>query len=65
MVRGRKALIGVYGYEPQTWQRGLALLASGRIDLEPMITHRLPLDRAEEGFDLARTKEAVKVVFRP
>jgi 2-desacetyl-2-hydroxyethyl bacteriochlorophyllide A dehydrogenase len=65
MVRGRKALIGVYGYTPQTWRRAIALLSSGQVDAESMITHRLPLDRAEEGFELAVKKEAIKVIFRP
>lgn len=63
LVRGSKTLMGAYGYEPETWQRSLALLSSGKISVEPMITHRLPLEKAAEGFDLAVRKEAAKVVF--
>lgn len=65
LVRGRKSLIGAYAYEPETWQRGLALLASGRITVEPMITHKLPLSEATKGFELAVHKEAAKVLFIP
>lgn len=35
------------------------------LDVAPVITHRLPLDRAEEGFKLALAKEAGKVLFCP
>jgi threonine dehydrogenase-like Zn-dependent dehydrogenase len=65
LVRGRKSLIGAYAYEPETWQRALALLASGKIKVEPMITHKLPLSKATEGFELAAHKEAAKVIFIP
>jgi threonine dehydrogenase-like Zn-dependent dehydrogenase len=64
-VRQRKSLIGSYIYTPQTWRRAITLMASGRVDVEPVITHRLPLDRAEEGFQLALKKEAGKILFAP
>ena len=31
----------------------------------PMITHRLPLDRGIEGFELSRQRAASKVMLRP
>ena len=46
-------------------QRAIALMASGRVDVGPVITHRLPLGRAEEGFELALKKEAGKILFSP
>jgi len=64
-VRQRKSLVGSYVYTPQTWQRAITLMALGRVDVGPVITHRLPLDRAEEGFELALAKEAGKVLFYP
>jgi 2-desacetyl-2-hydroxyethyl bacteriochlorophyllide A dehydrogenase len=64
-VRQRKSLIGSYIYTPDTWRRAIALMASGRVDVEPVITHRLPLERAEEGFQLALKKEAGKILFAP
>ena len=65
MVRSRKSIISAYGYTVQQWKRGLNLLASGRLDVEGIITHRLPLTRAEEGFQLATKQEAAKVLFVP
>ena len=38
-------------------------LASGRLDIGPVITHRLPFDRFEEGFDSMYSGEAAKVVL--
>jgi threonine dehydrogenase-like Zn-dependent dehydrogenase len=38
------------------------LLESGLLNLEPVISHRLPLDRAGEAVDALRTGQAVKVV---
>jgi threonine dehydrogenase-like Zn-dependent dehydrogenase len=65
MVRGRKKLLGAYTYDTQTWSRVITLLASDLLDVEAMITHKLPLNEAEEGFQLAINKEAAKVVFTP
>ena len=69
MVRASKNLISAYGYggayTEATWKRALGLLASGRIDVEPIITHRLPLTRAEEAFQLALQKQAAKVLLIP
>lgn len=48
-----------------TWRRVLGLLAREGERLRPMITHRLPLDRALEGFELARQKVASKVMILP
>ena len=65
MVRSRKSILSAYSFEVQTWNRGLSLLSSGRVDVEPIITHRLPLSKAEEGFELAIRKEAAQVLFIP
>lgn len=65
MVRARKNLISAYAATTETWQRSLALLAAGMIDIDTIITHRLPLEKAEQGFELAMSKAAAKVVFIP
>ncbi len=41
----------------------LRLHAEGRLPLERLISHRLPLDRAQEGLDLVRNGEAVRAVL--
>lgn len=55
---------GSVGYTVRTWERTLQLLAAG---LRPsrIVTHRLPLARWREGFDLFACKEATKVLLHP
>jgi len=43
----------------------LAHLAAAPERFRPMITHRLPLARGLEGFELARQRAASKVILRP
>lgn len=63
LVRRRKSLIGVYGYDRSTWTRALRLMSTGKIDIAPVITHRLPIEEGKKGFDLALNRTAAKVVF--
>lgn len=50
---------------PSTWERVLRMLSRGMLVAEPIISHKLPLNRAVEAFELMRTKEAVMVCFVP
>ncbi len=43
----------------------LRIMASGVINFEPVITHRLTLDQVEEAFEATKEGNAVKVVFEP
>jgi L-iditol 2-dehydrogenase len=55
-----------YGAAPADLQMAMDLIASGRVAVTDMITHRLPLERAQEGFELvAGAGESVKVVIEP
>ena len=54
---------GIYGREIfETWYKMTVMLQSG-LDLDPLITHRLPYDKFEEGFAAAIAGEAGKVVL--
>jgi threonine 3-dehydrogenase len=48
----------------ETWYRTQALLAQG-LDLSPIVTHRLPLTRFHEAFELLAAGHAGKVVLLP
>ncbi|MCB2223006.1 MAG: L-threonine 3-dehydrogenase [Actinobacteria bacterium] len=48
-----------------TWYRMRALLRSGKVDLEPMVTHRLRLDDFALAFDLMESGATGKVVMFP
>lgn len=65
LVRRSKSIIGAYAYNVETWQRAIELFTNGSVDPEAVISHRVALDAAEEGFKLALRKEAVKVLFIP
>jgi threonine dehydrogenase-like Zn-dependent dehydrogenase len=43
----------------------IELVRDGRIDPQAIISHRLPLSRAAEGYELFDSKEALKVVLDP
>ncbi|HZD88014.1 MAG TPA: L-threonine 3-dehydrogenase [Gaiellaceae bacterium] len=48
-----------------TWYRTRWLLEHGVVDLRPLITAELPLDRHEEAFELLERGDACKIVLRP
>jgi L-iditol 2-dehydrogenase len=58
-------LQSTYSAGPYDTRDALDLIASGRVDAEALVSHRLPLQRIEEAFALARSGEATKVVVEP
>jgi threonine 3-dehydrogenase len=54
---------GIYGREMfETWHKMLAMLQSG-LNVRPVITHRLPVSRFLEGFDIMARGESGKIVL--
>jgi len=47
------------------WGSALEAAARGAIDPTPLISHRLPLEDAAEGYALFDRREATKVVLEP
>jgi 2-desacetyl-2-hydroxyethyl bacteriochlorophyllide A dehydrogenase len=43
----------------------LALLASGKLDPTPLVTHHMALDDAAEAYDIYDRREALKIVLEP
>ena len=59
-------LYGVTGRELfRTWQQTTTLLATGMVDPTPVITHRFPLERFEEAFEVTRSGRSGKVILLP
>ena len=55
-----------YGAAPRDLEESLALLAQKKLNAKDMITHRLRLDQAAEGFRLvAGAGESLKVILEP
>jgi len=49
----------------QTWERMAKLVKEKRVDLSSLVTHRLPLDKADKGFQAMLRGKAVKVLLTP
>lgn len=49
----------------ETWSRAMGLVASGRVDLARLVTHRLPLDAFDEAMSLMRSGACGKVALLP
>merc|ERR1712021_97590 len=54
---------GVFRY-CNTWPTAINMISSGQIDVKPLVTHRFPLERAAEAFEITRRGEAVKVMIK-
>ncbi|MBE0478597.1 alcohol dehydrogenase catalytic domain-containing protein [Candidatus Aerophobetes bacterium] len=65
LVRREIMLQGVFNYTSETWRKAISLFTTKKIDLSSLITHKIPLGKIEEGFQLLKQKEAVKVLVIP
>ncbi len=54
-----------YSSSPATLARAFWLLAAGKVAVDALVTHRLPLERLAEGVELMRRREALKVYVTP
>ncbi|GAB0193892.1 sorbitol dehydrogenase [Grus japonensis] len=54
---------GIFRY-CNTWPVAIALLASKRINVKPLVTHRFPLEKALEAFETTKRGEGVKVMLK-
>jgi Zn-dependent alcohol dehydrogenase len=63
----RRVLGSIYGSSrpERDFPHVLGLYRSGRLPLERLVSHRLPLEQAERGFELMRSGEAIRVVLEP
>ncbi|MGY5864173.1 MAG: alcohol dehydrogenase catalytic domain-containing protein [Candidatus Thorarchaeota archaeon] len=55
---------GTWGTLPSSWVTTLRLMASEKIDVSPLITHRIALAEWEKGFELMESQKAIKVLFK-
>jgi threonine 3-dehydrogenase len=65
LVRQHQQLRGSYRAPEKTWPEVVAFMQAHQETLRHMITHRLPLSGAYDGFALARNKAATKVMVLP
>lgn len=59
-------VLGINGRKMyETWYQMEALLKAGKLDLSPVITHRLPMNEFAQGMELLKSGEASKIVLTP
>jgi L-iditol 2-dehydrogenase len=56
---------GTFSHTWRTWEAVLAMMASGTLQMDPMITHRFTIEEWERAYHLIEDREAVKVVLSP
>lgn len=54
-----------YSSSPAALGRAFWLLAAGKVEVDRLVTHRLPLERLADGVELMRRHEALKVYVTP
>ncbi|PYN37371.1 MAG: alcohol dehydrogenase [Candidatus Rokuibacteriota bacterium] len=58
-------ITATYSSSPADLSEAFRLIAGGAIEVDRLITHRVPLDRLASGVDLMRRREALKVYVTP
>ncbi len=65
LFKRERRVIGTYSGGIAEQAEIFRLLTEGKLDPAPLVTHRLPLDEFERGVELAKTRQALKVLFSP
>lgn len=66
-VRNEASILGSYGSTRHTVELLISLAATGRLDLRRSVTHRFPLEQADEALRVLHTKDGdpLRVVVNP
>jgi L-iditol 2-dehydrogenase len=62
---GELRIQGSFHHTPAAVERAFRLIVSGKVSIKPLISHEMPLDRAEEALQLMGSGKALKVALRP
>jgi L-iditol 2-dehydrogenase len=65
-VSRRKGLtIKIVRRMKHTYPRAIQLVASGKVDVRTLVTHRFPLEQTAEAFGVLQRREGLKVIIEP
>ena len=62
---GEFYVVGTHGSAPYHNKLALTLISQGRVRVKELVSHRLPLERLEEGLQLAESRKGMKTVITP
>ena len=65
MTRREIKLQSIMGRNWETWRRMNQLVDSGKVHLKPLITHILPIEKYQEGFEMVKGHDVMKVLLKP
>ena len=65
LFKHERRVLGSYSGGLEEQARVFAMMADGRLDPSPLVSHRLPLRDFAAGVAIARRREALKIVFTP
>jgi alcohol dehydrogenase/L-iditol 2-dehydrogenase len=65
LVAKAVSLQGSFSHTWPTWERVIAMLASGQLDLRPILNQVAPLDQWRDCFEAMSSGEIVKAVLKP
>ena len=65
VVRREITISGAYDARSENFDQSITLAKSEAVKVEELITHRLPLRKAEEAFEAAKSRVGCKVEFIP
>ncbi|MFH1223581.1 MAG: alcohol dehydrogenase catalytic domain-containing protein [Pseudomonadota bacterium] len=64
--RNEITITSSYGAAADDLQESMDVIASRKIDVRPLVTHKFPLTKIQEGFNLvANPKDSLKVIIEP
>ena len=62
---GEFYVVGTHGSAPYHNELALSLISQEKVKIKELVTHRLPLERLEEGLALAESKKGMKILINP
>jgi 6-hydroxycyclohex-1-ene-1-carbonyl-CoA dehydrogenase len=65
MMYREMEVLGSLGCRPVDYPKIIGMIQSGKIQLKPVVTHRLPLDRINDAFELLRKGESLRTIVTP
>jgi L-iditol 2-dehydrogenase len=65
LYRRELTITATYSSSPADLTEAFRLIAGGAVEVEPLVTHRVPLERLASGVDLMRRRQALKVYVTP
>lgn len=65
MTRREVKLISTIGRTWETWRRMVQLINADKINMNPLVTHILPMEEYQRGYELVKSFDVMKVLLQP